>query len=263
MTCVPAGSVGVIDVFGKVRDYTLKPGITFPINPFASVIKMSSQTMEAKEEDFTVTTKEGLAVGLDVSVWYALDQEKALLVYKTIGNDYVKKILHPAIRGILRDAISEHTCDDLYNIQKRQEAAKKAEELLKVELTQRGINIDRVLLRDVQFPPQVKDAIDRKMAAKQAAEQMQYVLQKVEQEAEQKRVEAKGIADAQVIITKGITHEYLQWKYIEELRALAASPNATFVILPFDSKLVPMMDVKTGDMKLIGETPKTPDVEQK
>jgi prohibitin 1 len=243
LSCVPAGHVGVVDVFGNVKDYTLKPGINFPVNPFAKIVKMPVRTMEAKEEDFTVTTKEGLSVKLDISVWYNLDAEKALLVYKKIGDNYVEKILDPAIRGIMRDAISEYGCEQLYDISSRQMVCDKARTLIAKELEPRGINIERMLLRDIEFPNQVRQAIDAKMAMKQQAEQMQFVLQKETQEAERRRVEAGGIADAQVIISKQLTPEYLQWKYIEALVELVDTPNHSTIILPFDSKLTPMLQL--------------------
>ena len=259
MSCVPAGHVGIVDVFGSVREETLKPGFNFPVHPLSKVMCLSTQVEELKEEEFFVTSKEGLSIGLDISVWYALDSEKAITTYKTIGAGYVTKIIHPAVRGVMRDAISEYSCEGLYDIQQRQKAALNSEALLRKELSPRGINVERVLLRDVKFPPQVKDAIDRKMAAKQAAEQMEFVLQKAAQEAEQKRVEAKGIADAQVIITKGITPGYLTWKYIEELSKLATSPNNTFVILPYDTKLTPMLNLdKEGNFKGVIAPPEAP-----
>ena len=42
--------------------------------------------------------------------------------------------------------------------------------------------------------------------------------------------------------------EYLQWKYIEGINGLANSPNTTFVITPYDQKLIPMLPLQ-GDRK--------------
>ena len=57
LTVVPAGHVGVIDVFGSVSDQTLDPGINF-VNPLARVVKMNTQTQESKET-MESPTKEG------------------------------------------------------------------------------------------------------------------------------------------------------------------------------------------------------------
>ena len=60
---------------------------------------------------------------------------------------------------------------------------------------------------------------------------MQFVLKKEEQEADRKRIEAKGIADFQDIVSKGISSQLLQWKGIEATEKLSESPNSKIVII--------------------------------
>ena len=60
---------------------------------------------------------------------------------------------------------------------------------------------------------------------------MQFVLTKETQEAERKRIEAKGIADFQQIVTTGISDKLLEWKGIEATQDLAKSPNSKIVII--------------------------------
>jgi regulator of protease activity HflC (stomatin/prohibitin superfamily) len=244
ISCVPNGHVGVIDTFGSVSDRTLPAGGPYLVNPFSRVVKLSMQLMETKEEDFSVTTKEGLSVSLDLSVWYSL--KDPVSVYKNIGPEFTEKIVHPAIRGVVRDAISRYGCEQLYDISSRQLAAKEARDLLDAAVVSKGLDVDQILLRDITFPEQVKKAIDSKMAMKQAAEQMEFVLLKEKQEAERKRVEAGGIADAQNIIAEKLTEQYLQWKYIETLHGLIGSPNTSTLIMPFDQKLTPMVQLPAG-----------------
>ncbi len=66
-SCVPAGHVRVIDVFGNVREQELQPGINFGVNLFASRVAMATRTKEMKET-MQVPTKEGLIAGLDISI---------------------------------------------------------------------------------------------------------------------------------------------------------------------------------------------------
>jgi len=47
---VPAGHVGVVDLFGKVRNEALPSGLHL-VNPLARVHRMSVQTGEVKEVD--------------------------------------------------------------------------------------------------------------------------------------------------------------------------------------------------------------------
>src|SRR3954469_6007731 len=61
---IPAGWVGVVDVFGRVSGQTLKSGIQF-VNPLAHVVTMSIKTQELKEV-MDVPSKEGLTMNVEV-----------------------------------------------------------------------------------------------------------------------------------------------------------------------------------------------------
>ncbi|MBW2281712.1 MAG: hypothetical protein JRG82_13305 [Deltaproteobacteria bacterium] len=74
-------------------------------------------------------------------------------------------------------------------------------------------------------------AIADKLEMEQRSLKMKYVLEREAQEAERKRIEAKGIADFQKIVSKGINAQLLQWKGIEATEALAKSQNAKVVVI--------------------------------
>ena len=63
---------------------------------------------------------------------------------------------------------------------------------------------------------------------------MAFILKKEEQEADRKRIEAKGIADFQDIVSKGISDQLLKWKGIEATEKLASSPNSKVVVMNAD-----------------------------
>jgi regulator of protease activity HflC (stomatin/prohibitin superfamily) len=60
---------------------------------------------------------------------------------------------------------------------------------------------------------------------------MEFVLQKEKQEAERKRVEARGIADYQQIISAGLGDKQLQYEQIQVMKALVTSPNSKVIVL--------------------------------
>lgn len=246
-TIVPAGHVTVLDTFGSVKTEELNSGLNWPVNPLSSRVKMETRTQEVKES-LQVPTKEGLMAGLDISILYKIDPTKADEIYKNLGVDYADVVITPTLRNVARDVVANYRSEDLYSAN-RSKIASDITSQLGEAYQQRGILLENVLLRDVLLPKEVTAAIERKIGAKQAAEQMEYVLQKEEQESERKRVEAQGIADAQNIIAKSLTPEYLQWKYITSLENLANSENTTFVITPYDQKLMPMLPLQEGKKK--------------
>jgi prohibitin 1 len=98
-----------------------------------------------------------------------------------------------------------------------------------------------VLLRKIDLPKVVADAIQEKLKREQEAQQMQFVLQKEQQEAERKRIEAQGVADFQRIVAQGISPLLLEWKGIEATEKLATSPNTKVVVIGNSKNGLPLI----------------------
>ncbi len=250
------GEVGVQNLFGNVQENILRSGLNL-VNPLMEVqkidIKTQAYTMSgANDQDVNdvksnrsdpiqTLSSDGLTLLLDVTVWYRLSADEAPNLIRTIGVDYESKIVLPAIRTAIRDIAVNFVATDIYS-SKRDDYVNDVAKKLENSFEGRGIILEKVLLRNVELPQKVREAIDEKIAAEQRAQQMVYVLQKERQEAERKQVEATGVAEAQRIINSTISNSYLQWKYIETLKELVNSPNNSFVIAPYDQKLVPMLN---------------------
>ncbi|MGE5280033.1 MAG: prohibitin family protein [Deltaproteobacteria bacterium] len=220
---VPAGYVGVVDLFGRVAPKPLSAGINL-VNPLAKVVLMSVRTVEDKET-MNVPSKEGLTVNLDISILERLDPAKAVDIYKTVGPNYDNVILIPQFRAAARGVTVANEAKALYTSQ-REELAQKIHDALSDMVSDRGVIVERVLLRAIVLPPTVAQAIESKLKAEQEAERMKFVVQREEQEAERKRVEAKGIRDAQSIIDQSLTQRYLQYLWTTTLNQ---NPNVIYV----------------------------------
>lgn len=243
ITVIKAGHVGVVDVFGRVSSTTLKPGIQF-VNPLARVIQMSFQTQEIKET-MDVPSKEGMTIGVEMSVLYHLDPEKAADVYQRVGEDYVGVILEPQFRSITRGVTASYEAKALYTSEREAVAQLIADDLKKL-VEPRGIAIESTPMRRLTLPTKITAAIEDKLSADQDSQRMQFVLTKEKQEADRKRIEAQGIADFQKIVTEGISDKLLQWKGIEATQDLAKSPNAKVVVIGNSKNGLPVI---LGDVK--------------
>jgi len=228
-TVVPAGHVGVIDFFGIVSERILPAGINF-VNPMARIHKYSIQTTEHKET-MQVLSREGLTIGLEISVLYRLNPDSAAQVYKTIaGGDYENVVLIPQFRSISRAVTASFQASALYSTERERLGVAIMEELAKV-VAARGIIIEATPLRNVGLPSQLTEAIEQKQRADQESQRMEFVLAKERQEADRKRIEAQGIADFQKIVATGISDQLLRWKGIEATLKIAESNNAKVVII--------------------------------
>ena len=265
-TTVEAGNVGVTSLFGDVDREPLSPGLHL-ILPLKAVTKMSIQTQtvtmhagaaneNGQTDSIEAVSADGMRMPLDTTVNFRLVGADAPWVYQHLGEDYIEKIVAPAMRTAVREALSQFPAQDAYST-KRDELARRMEEMLRKHVRAllddykfpgQGIIVQQVLLRNIGIPDQVRDAIEKKLAAEQNALAMQYVLQKETQEAERKRIEAHGISDFQQIVTQGISDKLLAWKGIEATLEIAKSPNAKVVIIgnPQNGGLPIVFDTNTA-----------------
>jgi regulator of protease activity HflC (stomatin/prohibitin superfamily) len=251
---VGAGEVGVQVLFGSVQEGSLKSGLNF-VNPLVSVESMDIRTQaytmsstqdegqQAGDDAISTLSSDGLTLRLDLTVWYRLSEGDAPQVYRTIGTDYVEKIVRPAVRTAIRDVSVGYAATDIYS-SKRDDFVANVTKNLESAFNGRGIILERVLLRNVELPEKVRAAIDEKIASEQRAQQMVYVLQKEKQEAERKRVEAQGISDYNRIVSQSITDQVLQLKGIEATLELAKSNNSKMVIM--NGKNMPLIFGPSG-----------------
>jgi regulator of protease activity HflC (stomatin/prohibitin superfamily) len=228
LTVVPAGHVGVVDIFGWVSPQTMKSGLNF-VNPFARVAKMSVKTQEIKEV-MDVPSREGLTMQLEASVLFHLDPEKAAEVYKSLGTDYVAILLQPQFRSVTRGVTAQFEARALYTSEREQLARGMAAELKKL-VEPRGLVVESTPLRKLTLPQRLAAAIEEKLGAEQESQRMQFVLARERQEAERRRIEAQGIADFQRTVSQGIDERLLRWKGIEATEKLAGSQNTKVVVI--------------------------------
>jgi regulator of protease activity HflC (stomatin/prohibitin superfamily) len=256
---VPPGSVAVQVLFGRVlTESTLSEGLNI-VNPFVDLeimtIRTQAYTMSIAAEEgqrygddaITSLTKDGLEVAMDLTVWYHLIPSDAANVFQKIGSDYVEKIVRPAARTAIRNTTVRYNAVEIYS-EKREEVQNEISITLQKYFEERGIALEKVLLRNIKLPMKVKNAIEAKLEAEQDAQKMEFILLKETKEAERKKIEAAGIAEAQRIIAQSLIGErgraYLSWKYLENLQSLYQSPNNTIVISPYDKNFIPLLQIK-------------------
>ena len=226
---IPAGHVGVYDLFGVVDDSEYSPGLHLK-NPLARVTTMSVKTQEytmswvsnegAKTgiDVISALTKEGLSVDLDITILYRLNSVKASNVYKEIGTDYISVIVRPQIRTVIREVVAQYEAKQIYS-QDRTVISQQIYDQLEPELSLRGIILERVLLRHVQLPTELTNAIEDKLKAEQMIEKKRFEVQTEIEEANRKIVEAEGIANATRIIKESLraSPEYLTYLWLQKL----------------------------------------------
>jgi regulator of protease activity HflC (stomatin/prohibitin superfamily) len=235
---VPAGHVGIQNLFGSVKDETLPPGLHF-VNPLMKVERMSVQTREIKEVMDTPSS-EGLVVHLEVSVLFHLDPAKAVEVYKTVGREYESVLVEPNVRSAVREVTSSYQAKALYSAE-REKMSTDIDRYVVKAVEPRGVKVETVLLRSVRLPPKLQASIEEKLSAEQDAARMEFVLMKEKQDAERRKIEGEGIATFQRIVSDGINENLLRWKGIEATLEISKSPNAKVIIIGSGKEGLPII----------------------
>ncbi|MEO1411285.1 MAG: prohibitin family protein [Bacteroidota bacterium] len=239
------GEVGVKRTFGKYSDRPYTEGLRV-YNPFTSkIIKISTQT-ENLEVELSIPSKEGLNILSEVSILYNVLPKEAPDILRNIGQSYERNIILPVFRSSVADVTSRFYAKDMHTGE-RSVIEKAIRDQMMVYLDGKGIDVEAVLLKSIKMPRSLARAIEEKLEAEQQAQRMEFVLEQSRREADQKRIEAKGIRDAQNIISEGLDAKILQFKSIEAFMELAKSPNAKVIVTDGDlPMLMDPVDVDSG-----------------
>lgn len=238
---IDAGHVGVQKLFGKVQDNVLYEGLSL-VNPLVQVVEISTQTknytmssvqdegQKSGDDAIRVLAADGLEVTIDMTVLYRVTPQDAPRIIREIGENFEDKIVRPLTRTRVRDNAVAFSAVELYST-KREAFQTNVRISIEKDFHERGLVLEQLLVRNITLPTSVKESIERKITAIQDAQRMEYVLDKGRQEAELKRVEARGIADAQNILSSALTDKVLQYEMIKAQRDLANSQNSKIIIM--------------------------------
>jgi prohibitin 1 len=234
---VDDGQAGVRADFGKIQDQPLNTGWHFYIPLFSWIEIWDVKTQEIKETA-AVPSSEGLISTLDVSVLYNVPKENVVTVRKTIGINYVNKIIEPYVREAIRGVASGYEVKALFQETGRKEISQKMLEFLQSKLTPRGIVVQDVMLRDVQLPRPFAESIQVKLRTEQEALQKHFELQKAKKDAEIEVARAEGVAQSNKIISASLDENYLRYLWITGIQKTA---NNQIIYVPTEGN-IPIME---------------------
>ena len=167
LAIVPEGSGGVrISQISGVQQGTLYPGVHL-VMPFVQRIAVydlrdhlytttAVADAAAKNEVLTVQTREGLTIGLAVSVRYRLDPQKLAHIHANLAQPVDSEIVAPVVSTAFRDLAPNYVVREVFAV-KRDEFRAKSTKTITDRLGSDGIVVKEVLLRDVHLPAEYAD----------------------------------------------------------------------------------------------------------
>ncbi|WP_394972069.1 prohibitin family protein [uncultured Croceitalea sp.] len=191
-------------------------------------------------EKMKVLSSNGLDIQLDASTWFQPKYEDLGKLHQEKSEQYIDRILLPAIRSAARSVVGRYTPEQLYSSKRDAIQIEIFEETRKI-VGDQYIQLNEVLIRDVTLPPTIKEAIERKLKQEQESLEYEFRLVTAAKEAEKVRIEAQGKADANRILSASLTDKILQDKGIEATLELSKSPNSKVVVVGSSGDGLPLI----------------------
>lgn len=239
---IKAGHAGVLyQTFGN-GVVTDKPPLGEGFHIIAPWNKVFIYEVRQQElsEKMQVLSSNGLEIKLDASAWYQPIYKDVAKLHQEKGEDYLQRVIQPAIRSAARSVVGRYTPEQLYS-SKRDAIQEEIYEETKKILDKQYVQLNEILVRDVTLPPTIKDAIERKLRQEQESLEYEFRLEKAEKEAERQQIEAEGKARANSILSASLTDKILQEKGIQATVELSKSPNTKVVVVGSGENGLPLI----------------------
>jgi len=176
-------------------------------------VKPSAGGLPTKAQLLDVQAKEGLTVGLAITVRYRLDPKKLDYINANLPRPVEKEIVPPTVASVWREIVPNYTVRDVFSA-KREEVRQRASGLITQKLAADGIVVKEVMLRDIQLPPEYAKGLEALLLKEQENDRMgvetelkgkQVRIAELEAEAAkvQQVKQAEGEAQVHVLQAKG------------------------------------------------------------
>ncbi|HEV3374109.1 MAG TPA: SPFH domain-containing protein [Candidatus Acidoferrum sp.] len=214
---IPDGAAGVrISQIWGARPGTLYPGVHF-VTPLIDNLELydtreqvystiAAENPKKKGDVLSVQAREGLNIGLAVSVRYRLDPQRLNTIHANLPQPVDEEVVAPVVSTIYRQLAPNYVTREIFAL-KREELRAKAAEAITVRLASDGILVREVLLRDIRLPEEyakglegllLKEQENERLGTVQEIKQKEVKIAELEAEAQKSRDVKQAEAQAQV-----------------------------------------------------------------
>jgi regulator of protease activity HflC (stomatin/prohibitin superfamily) len=167
---IPSGRAGVrVSQLSGTLNGTLYPGVHFVL-PFIHQVELytvrdqffSTKVVDGGKDtldSLKVYSKEGLPIGLGVSVRYQLDPKKLPYMQNSLPKSIETEIMPAVVSNAFRQTISRYMVRDVFSA-KREEIRRTSAEAITKRLAGDGIVVKEVMMRDIGLPPEYAKGLE-------------------------------------------------------------------------------------------------------
>ncbi len=184
---------------------------------------------------------EGLSLGIDLAVRYALDPTRIGQTARVLPIDIDGEIVEPAVQGVIYKVFTRYTVREIFSA-KRAEIQAAIEEELKAKLAADGILLKGVQIGKVDLPAEYRQGMDRLLAEELASEKMRYTLELKAKQVQQTELEAQADKVRRETAAAAAARE--------QVIAAQAQEEAMRHVLPFKQKQIEQRQFEAEAEKL-------------
>ena len=211
------GSAWVIPGLHELHRYSLRDQVYRPVQSARANGEAPFQSVE------------GLSIGVDLAVRYALDPSRIAAVAKNLPDNLNGEIVEPAVQGVIYKIFTRYTVREIFS-SKRAEIQQAIESELKPKLAADGIVLRAVQIGKVDLPADYRNGMDKLLAEELETEKMRYTL-----ELKDKRVKETAL-DAEA--DKVRREKAAEAAGNEQIIAAKAQSEAMKHVLPFKQRQI-------------------------
>lgn len=212
---VGPGQRGVLMTFGAVQPGVLDPGLHFKL-PMVQTVKMLDVRIQKSQAQQTAASKDLQDVTTEVAINWSIDPRDAQWVYQQIGDEDALegKVIDPAVANAVKAITAQYNAEEL--VEKRNQIREQINDQIVAALATYKVKVEAVNITNFSFSPEYAQAIEQKQVAQQKAQQAEYDLQRIKVEAQQRIADAQGQAQAQQLMQKTLTPEFIQYQAVQK-----------------------------------------------
>jgi regulator of protease activity HflC (stomatin/prohibitin superfamily) len=184
---------------------------------------------------------EGLSLGVDLAVRYAIDPTKVAAISRNLPEDIGAEVVRPAVQGVIYKTFTRYTVREIFS-SKRADIQAQIEAELKPRLAADGILLRSVQMGQVDLPAEYRAGLDGLLAQELETAKMRYTLELKAKQVEQTALEG----EAQRVRREKAAQASAQ----EQIIAARAQEEAMKHVLPFKQKQVEQRQLEAEAEKL-------------
>ncbi len=172
---------------------------------------------------------EGLSVGVDLVVRYALDPARVASAARNLPADIDGEIVEPAVQGVVYKVFARYTVREIFST-RRTEIQQALEQDIRTRLAADGVVLRGVLVGKVDLPADYKRGMEGLLAEELATQKMRYTL-----ELKDKRVKETELDASAEKVRREVQAEAAAR---EQVIAARAQEEAMKHVLPFKQRQI-------------------------